>query len=63
MARDSKKFPKFPAWEKEEKFWETHSTVDYPFVDVPPEEHLRLNPRRRTRRGMREAYLKNPFAA
>lgn len=63
MARGSKKFPEFTSWEGEEKFWETHSTADYPFEDVPPEEHLRLNPRRRTRRRMREASLKNPFAA
>jgi hypothetical protein len=63
MVHSSKKFPEFASWEKEEKFWETHSTVDYPFEDIPPEEHLRLNPRRRTRRRMREVSLKNPFAA
>jgi hypothetical protein len=63
MAHDSKKLPKFPSWEQEERFWETHSTADYAFEEVPPEEYLRLNPRRKTRRRMREAHLKNPFAA
>ena len=40
MARTLKKLPKFASWEQEEKFWETHSTADYVFEDVPPEEHL-----------------------
>jgi hypothetical protein len=63
MGRDSKKLPKFASWEQEEKFWEIHSTADYTFEDVPPEEHLRLDPQRRTRRRIREVCLKNPFAA
>ena len=63
MAHGSKKLPKFVSWEQEEEFWEIHSTADYPFEDVPPEEHLRLNPQRKARRRMREAQLKNPFAA
>ena len=63
MEHGSKKLPKFASWEQEEKFWETNSTTDYAFEDVPQEEHLQLNPQRRTRRCMREAHLKNPFAA
>ncbi len=63
MARDSKKLPKFASWEQEEKFWETHSTAEYAFEDVPPEEQVRLNPHRKIRRRMRQAQLTNPFAA
>jgi hypothetical protein len=63
MGRTLKKFPKFVSWEQEEQFWETHSGADYAFEDVPPEEQIRLNPQRRSRRRMREAQLKNPFAA
>lgn len=54
---------KFSSWEQEERFWESHSGADYAFEDVPAEEHLRLKPRRTIRRRMREACLKNPFAA
>lgn len=63
MARGSKNLPKFASWEEEEKFWETHSSVDYIFEDVPQEEHLRLSPHRKMHRHMREVQLKNPFAA
>ncbi|MGH7960341.1 MAG: hypothetical protein ACRERD_00760 [Candidatus Binatia bacterium] len=63
MADSLKKLPKFDSWEQEERFWETHSSADYVFEDIPEEEHLRLNPRRKVRRRMRQAYLKNPFAA
>lgn len=63
MARALKRIPKFVNWEQEERFWENHSSADYAFTDVPSEEHIRLNPRRRTHRRMREAQLKNPFAA
>lgn len=63
MARGLKKLPKFASWQQEEKFWETRSTVDYAFEDVPPEEHLRLDPRRPIRQRMRAVRLKNPFAA
>ena len=63
MARGLKKVPKFASWEEEEQFWETHSTADYEFKDVAPEEHLRLNPQRKVRRRVREVHLKNPFAA
>lgn len=63
MARTLKKLPKFASWEQEEKFWETHSTADYVFEDVPLEEHLRLHPHRKVHRHMREVQLKNPFAA
>ena len=63
MVRGSKKFPKFPSWEEEERFWETHSTADYPFEEIPKEEQIRLPPQRKTRRRLREVHLKNPFAA
>lgn len=63
MVRALKKIPKFASWEQEEQFWETHKRADYAFEDVPPEEHIRLNPQRKFRRHMREAQLKNPFAA
>jgi hypothetical protein len=63
MARALKKLPKFASWEQEEQFWERQSGADYAFEEVPPEEHLQLNPQRRSRRRMREAQLKNPFAA
>ena len=58
-----KKLPKFTSWQQEEQFWETHSTADYVFAEVPAEAHLRLNPRRTVRRRMRAVRLKNPFAA
>lgn len=63
MARALKKIPRFASWEQEEQFWETHSRADYAFEDVPPQEYIRLNLQRRPRRHMREAQLKNPFAA
>ena len=63
MEHGSKSLPKFSSWEEEEKFWETHSTADYIFEDVPQEEYLRLSPQRKMRRRMREVQLKNPFAA
>jgi hypothetical protein len=63
MARALKKIPKFALWEQEERFWETHSGADHVFEEVPPEEQLRLNPQRKSRRRMREVHLNNPFAA
>ena len=63
MALSLKKPPKFTSWEQEERFWETHSSADFTFEDVPKEEHLRLNPQRGMRRRVREVQFKNPFAA
>ena len=63
MARGLKELPKFASWEQEEKFWETHSTADYAFADIPQREYLRLNPRRKIHRRMSEVQLNNPFAA
>ncbi len=62
MARILKKIPNFASWEEEENFWETHSTADYAFENVPPEERLRLPPRWKFRRRIREIRLANPFA-
>lgn len=63
MDRVLKKVPKFIDWEQEERFWENHDSADYAFTDVPPDEYVRLSPRRKARRRMREVQLKNPFAA
>jgi hypothetical protein len=63
MARALKNPPKFPSWEKEEQFWETHSTAEFNFEEVPQEEYLRLHPQRKVHRQVREIQLKNPFAA
>ncbi len=42
VARILKTIPEFPSWEQEEEFWETHSTADYAFEDVPAEDRLLL---------------------